>query len=107
MSIYKTTCFFGTRINKNNIISYVTKKDWNLFINTYIKDKIESFTISKHIGYWNGERELSYSLSVYHLDNDKNIINNLKNISKKYVDIFNQDEIIINTIKTENIFRIS
>jgi hypothetical protein len=107
MSIYKTTCFFGTKINKNNIISRVTKKDWNLFINTYIKDTIQSFTISKHIGYWNGERELSYSLSVYHLDDDKNIINNLKNIGKKYVDTFNQDEIIINTVKTENIFRIS
>lgn len=107
MSTYKTTCFFGTKINKNNIISHVTKKDWNIFINRYIKDKIKSFTISKHIGYWNGEKELSYSLSVYHLDNDKKIIKNLKNISKKYVEIFNQDEIIINTVKTENIFRIS
>jgi len=107
MLIYKTTCFFGTKINKNNIISYVTKKDWNSFINFNIKDKIQSFTTSKHIGYWNGEKELTYSLSVYHCKNDNNIIKNLKSISKKYIDIFNQDEIIINTIKTENMYKIN
>lgn len=107
MSIYKTTCFFGTKINKNNILSRVTKKDWNGFINYYIKDKISSFTISQHIGYWNGERELTYSLSVYHCKDDIDLIDNLKNIGKTYVDIFNQDEIIINTVKTENIYRIN
>jgi len=107
MLIYKTTCFFGTKINKNNIISYVTKKDWNSFINFNIKDKIQSFTTSKHIGYWNGEKELTYSLSVYHCKNDNNVIKNLKSISKKYIDIFNQDEIIINTIKTENMYKIN
>ena len=107
MLIYKTTCFFGTKINKNNIISYVTKKDWNSFINFNIKDKIPSFTTSKHIGYWNGEKELTYSLSVYHCKNDNNVIKNLKSISKKYIDIFNQDEIIINTIKTENMYKIN
>lgn len=107
MSIYKTTCFFGTKISKNNMISYVTKTDWNSFVNFYIKDRIPSFTTSKHIGYWNGEKELTYSLSVYHCKNDNNIIENLKNISKRYVDIFEQDEIIINTIKTENIYRIN
>lgn len=107
MLIYKTTCFFGTKINKNNIISYVTKTDWNTFIDYYIKDIIPSFTTSKHIGYWNGEKELTYSLSVYHCKNDNNIIKNLKNISKKYLDIFKQEEIIINTVKTENIYRIN
>lgn len=107
MSVYKTTCFFGTKINKNNIISYVTKTDWNTFIDYYIKDIIPSFTTSKHIGYWNGEKELTYSLSVYHCKNDYNIIENLKNISKKYVDIFKQDEILINTVKTEYIYRIN
>ena len=56
MLIYKTTCFFGTKINKNNIISYVTKTDWNSFINNNIKDKIPSFTTSKHIVYWNVEK---------------------------------------------------
>ena len=106
MSIYKTTCFFGTKIKNNNLISYVTKKDWNLFINNNIINTIGSFTISKHIGYWKGEKELSYSLSVYHYENDKDLINDLKLISKKYVDVFNQDEIIINTVKTENTYRI-
>tara|TARA_Y100000389_G_scaffold92309_1_gene88960 strand:- start:3396 stop:3719 length:324 start_codon:yes stop_codon:yes gene_type:complete len=107
MLIYKTTCFFGTKINKNNIISYVTKTDWNSFINFNIKDKIPSFTTSKHIGYWNGEKELTYSLSVYHSKDDNNVIKNLKSISKKYIDIFDQDEIIINTVKTENIYIIN
>jgi len=107
MLIYKTTCFFGTKINKNNIISYVTKTDWNSFINNNIKDKIPSFTTSKHIGYWNGEKELTYSLSVYHCKNDNNVIKNLKSISKKYIYIFDQEEIIINTVKTENIYRIN
>ena len=49
MSIYKTTCFFGTKISKNNMISYVTKNHWNSFVNFYIKDIIPSFIILKHI----------------------------------------------------------
>jgi hypothetical protein len=107
MSIYKTTCFFGTTINKKNIKSYVTHADWNFFINRYIKNKISSFTTSKHIGYWQGEKEFTYSLSVLHHENDNYLINNLKAISKKYIDIFNQDEIIINTVKTENTYHIN
>lgn len=96
MTWFTTICYFGTRINKNNIIKKVTKHNWNLFVNNNISDKFKSFTISSNYGFWNNEKELTYTLTIIH-QNDKNIMDNLIKLAKEYKVLFNQDEIIINT----------
>lgn len=99
MSYYTTVCYFGSKINKNNIIKTVTKKEWNYFVNLYIKNKFNSFTTcSKNIGYWNGNKELTHTLTLIH-QKDNNIMNEIINIAKKYSHLYEQDEILINTVK--------
>lgn len=97
MKWFTTICYFGTKINKNNIISKVTNKNWNSFVNNNICNKFKSFTISSNYGFWNNEKELTYTLTIIH-QYDKQIIDDLNIIAKEYKELFNQNEIIINTI---------
>lgn len=105
MSIYTTICYFGTKINKNNVIKHVSKNEWNKFINKNIIPKFKSFTISSNHGFWNNEKELTYTLTIIH-QNDKKIMDNLIELAKEYKHLFNQDEIIINTTNSVSFIEI-
>jgi len=100
---YTTVCYFGTNIKNINIVS---NNEWFFFVNKYIKPCFNSFTISNNIGYWNGVKELTYTLTIIH-KNDPIVMDKLINISKKYSMIYKQDEIIINTTKSINLIELS
>jgi len=106
MCWYTTICYFGTKIKDGNLIKIVSNKEWEKFVKNSIKPRFSSFTISNKTGYWEGEKELTHTLTIIH-KNDKNIMNNLIYIAKEYSMIYNQDEIIINTTKSENFIEIS
>lgn len=99
---YTTICYFGTKIDKNNIIKHINNHEFNQFVKKYIQNKFESFTITDNIGYWNGEKEITKCLTIIHT-NDNNTLDKLINIAKKYSKIYNQDEVLINTVKSNKI----
>ena len=105
MSIYTTICYFGTKINKNNIIKHVSKNEWKQFINKNIIPKFKSFTISSNQGFWNNQIELTYTLTIMH-HNDIKTMDNLIELAKEYKYLFNQDEIIINTTNSVSFIKI-
>ena len=99
MSWYTTICYFGTKINKNKFSKYVTNIEWLKFVNNNINNRFKNFTVSKDIGYWEGEKELTYKLTLIH-KNDENVMNNLIKIAKEYSILYKQDEVLINTTKS-------
>ena len=105
-NIYTTICYFGTNINNKGIISKVSKKNWRWFVNKHIVNKINSFTISSNIGYWNSKKELTYTLTIIHKEDNK-IIDKLIEIGKEYKELYYQDEVIINTIKNHDFIEIN
>ena len=105
-NIYTTICYFGTNIEKNGIISRVSKTNWRWFVNKHIVDKIKSFTISSNIGYWNSKKELTYTLTIIHPE-DPQIMDKLIEIGKAYKQLYDQDEVIINTTKNYNFIGIN
>tara|TARA_B100000795_G_C22790130_1_gene436549 strand:- start:1658 stop:1933 length:276 start_codon:yes stop_codon:yes gene_type:complete len=89
-------CYFGTNIcNCEN----VTKKEWNIFVNEYIISELESFTLSDNTGYYKGELEITYILTIVH-DNSHEIYNKLNKIKIKYMELYNQEEVMIINIET-------
>jgi len=106
MCWYTTICYFGTKIKDQNLIKIVSNKEWEKFVKNNIKPRISCFTVSNKTGYWEGEKELTHTLTIIH-KKDKKIMDNLIYIAKEYSMIYNQDEIIINTTKSENFIEIS
>tara|TARA_Y100000389_G_scaffold179671_1_gene193930 strand:- start:305 stop:631 length:327 start_codon:yes stop_codon:yes gene_type:complete len=106
MCWYTTICYFGTKQNKVNLTKKISYNNWQKFVNNNIKTRFSSFSISKNIGYWNRTKEVTHTLTLIH-KNDPKIMEDLINIAKEYNLLYNQDEIIINTTKSENFIEVS
>tara|TARA_B110000444_G_C18714750_1_gene535462 strand:+ start:13 stop:300 length:288 start_codon:yes stop_codon:yes gene_type:complete len=89
-------CYFGTNICNNE---NVTKKEWDIFVNQNIVSELESFTISDNTGYYKGKLEITYILTIIH-DNSQEIYNKLNKIKNKYIELYNQEEVMITNIET-------
>jgi hypothetical protein len=106
MCWYTTICYFGTKIKNNDISCIVTNKEWKKFVKNNIATRFNSFSVSNKTGYWNGDKEKTHTLTLIHKEDPK-IMDNLINLAKEYSLIYKQDEIIINTTKSENFIEIS
>ena len=106
MCWYTTICYFGTKIKNDDIRGSVTNKEWKKFVKNNIATRFNSFSVSNKLGYWNGDKELTHTLTLIHKA-DQKIMDNLIKLAKEYSLIYKQDEIIINTTKSENFIEIS
>jgi hypothetical protein len=59
--MYSITITFG-RSTLNG--SPVTDHQWNSFVRDHIVPRFNSFTLTSHVGYWQGVREISESCRV-------------------------------------------
>ena len=75
----------------------VTKETFDAFVADVVCPKFDSFSISTQTGFWKGQREETFVLTVIHAEGDATITK-LNEVAAIYKDRFNQEEVLINSL---------
>ena len=86
---YQYQLFLGLTNKKGNI----KRTDIDIFINNNILNLCNNFTITKNIGFYNGKKERSLTLTI--ISEDNLMFNKLKDFSFNYKTKFEQDSVLI------------
>ena len=75
----------------------VTKEMFDAFVAEVVCTKFDAFSISTQTGFWKGEREETFVLTVIH-DRSDSTMAQLEELAAIYKERYNQDEVLINSL---------
>lgn len=87
---YQYQLFLGLKTKSGDNID---KKCIECFIDNKVLPYCNNFTITKNIGYYNGKKEGSLTLTI--LTEDYSIYNKIKNIGYEYKKDFDQESVLL------------
>ena len=95
-----TLIYFGTDIENETVVS---DKQFDEFLDVELADKVDGFSVSEITGYWKGTKEKTKIVSIFHEEEDYNLIRLLHKIALNYKDKFKQESVLIVKQKLESV----